>query len=84
MVREVLRPLRVDPDRVERVERVLLPLRVVGVFDDPVRVEAPVVVARLGAGEVVAFLAVAAFFAVATAAPVFAVEDAGAIPQTLQ
>src|SRR5258708_3942237 len=38
IVREPVRPLRVDPLRVERVERVLRPLREVGVRDEPVRV----------------------------------------------
>jgi hypothetical protein len=35
----VLRPVRVDPDRVERAERLLRPLRVDGVRPEPVRVE---------------------------------------------
>jgi len=36
----VLRPVRVEPDRVERVDRVLRALRVEGVRPEPVRVEA--------------------------------------------
>src|SRR5580658_2313214 len=37
--RVVLRPVRIDPDRVERVERVLRALRVDGVRPEPVRVD---------------------------------------------
>jgi hypothetical protein len=38
--RVVLRPVRIEPERVERVERVLRLLRVDGVRPEPVRVEA--------------------------------------------
>jgi hypothetical protein len=39
-VLEPERPVRIDPERVERLERELLPLRVEGVRPEPVRVDA--------------------------------------------